>query len=127
MENKTNKKKVLVVDDNVDLNTVLVDKFNMSGLEARGASDGEDGLKKALEFRPDMILLDLVMPKMDGIEMLKKLREDKWGEQAKVMVLTLIDETDRIAKVMEYNVQGYIVKTNYSLDGIVKMIKDAMV
>ena len=124
MDNVKNKKKVLIVDDNSNLVTVLVDKFSASGFEAMGAVDGEDGLKKALEFRPDIILLDLVMPVMDGLEMLKRLRTDEWGKGAKVMVLTVLDEPTHIANAMDSNVLGYIVKTDFSLDGIVKEIQD---
>ena len=62
-----NKKKVLVIDDNSNLVTVLVDKFNVSGFEAVGASGGQEGLKKALEIHPDIILLDLVMTPCDNI------------------------------------------------------------
>ncbi len=118
----SDKKKILIVDDNSDLNTVLVDKLNISGFDAIGAPDGEEGFKKAIEFQPDLILLDLVMPKVDGLTMLKNLREDSWGKTAKVLVLTLLEKTDYIAKAMEYNTEGYMVKTDYSLDGIVSKI-----
>ena len=120
------KKKVLIVDDNHNLVTVLVDKFNKSGFETLGAVNGEDGLKKALEFHPDVILLDLVMPVMDGLGMLKQLRTDVWGKTAKVMILTLLDDAGYVANAMDSNVLGYIVKTDLSLDGIVKQIKTVL-
>lgn len=118
-----NKKIILVIDDNKDLNNVLVDKFIASGFDAKGAFDGEEGLKKALEIHPDVIMLDLVMPKMDGISMLKALRSDTWGKECKVMVLTLLEEPNYVAQTMEYNISGYIVKTNYKLDDIVKQVE----
>lgn len=120
------KKKILVVDDDDSLNTILVDKLNISGFEAKGAVDGEDGLAKALANHPDVILLDLVMPKMNGMEMLKKLRTDEWGKTAKVVILTLLDKVDYVAEAMEYKVSGYIVKTDYSLEGIVKKIEEVV-
>ncbi|MEK7176708.1 MAG: response regulator [Patescibacteria group bacterium] len=120
------KKKILIVDDNENLVTVLVDKFSKSGFETLGAVNGEDGLKKALEFHPDIILLDLVMPVMDGLGMLKQLREDVWGKTAKVMILTLLDDAGYVANAMDANVLGYIVKTDLSLDGIVKQIKTVL-
>ncbi|MFZ2620905.1 MAG: response regulator [Minisyncoccia bacterium] len=126
MEKVENKRKILIVDDNNDLTTVLVDKFNLSGFEAQGAFDGEEGLEKALEFHPDIILLDLLMPKVSGIEMLKQLRKDSWGKEAKVVILTLLDNTGFVAKAMESNIYGYIVKTDYTLDQIVKKIKDTL-
>ena len=126
MTNSYDGKKVLVVDDNESLTTVLVDKLKLSGLDATPATDGEDGLNKALSLHPDIILLDLLMPKMDGLTMLKKLREDKWGKDCKVIVLSLVEEMDYISKAVEYNVFGYIVKTNYTLDGMVEKIKLAL-
>ena len=122
----SNKRKVLVVDDNKALTEVLVDKLKISGFDAEGAGDGEEGLQKAFSFHPDVILLDLVMPKMDGLTMLQKLREDKWGKDCKVIVLSLIEEADYIAKAVDYNVFGYIVKTNYTLDGVIGQINSAI-
>ncbi len=123
MESTNNKIKILVVDDDSNLNNVLVDKLNISGFEAEGVLDGEIGLKRALEFHPDVILLDLVMPKIDGFEVLKRLREDSWGKGAKVIMLTLIDRMDSIAQAVDKNVAGYLVKTNFSLDEIVEEVK----
>jgi DNA-binding response OmpR family regulator len=120
--NTENKKKVLIVDDNQSLNDILIDKLNLSGFDASGVLDGEEGLKKALELHPDVILLDLVMPKMDGLTMLEKLREDSWGNKCKVIVLTLVGEQYHIAKAVEFGVLGYIVKTDNSLEDIVKQI-----
>ena len=121
-----NKKKILIVDDDESLNNVLVDKLNLSGYEAIGASDGVDGLKKALEMHPDLILLDLLMPKMDGLQMLKELREDSWGKLVKVIILTLLEQADYVAKTMDKNVYGYLVKTNFSLEDVVKKVEDAL-
>jgi DNA-binding response OmpR family regulator len=116
--------KVLVVDDNENLSTVLVEKFNASGFEADRAINGRDGLTKALKTHPDIILLDLVMPIMSGLEMLKELRKDDWGKDAKVAILTLIDEVKYVADAMDSNVFGYIVKTDYSLDEVVAKVKE---
>ena len=126
MEKETVKKKILIIDDNVNLTGVLVDKFTSSGFEALGAYDGEDGLKKALEFRPEIILLDIVMPKMDGLEMLKKLREDEWGGKVKVIILTALGEASNIATAMESKVTSYLIKTDYSLDQIVKNVQERL-
>ena len=121
-----NKKKILVIDDDKNLNKVLVDKLNISGFEAIGAFDGIEGLQKALEQHPDLILLDLLMPKMDGLQTLKELRDDIWGKEAKVIVLTLLEEMDSIAKTMEYNISGYLVKTNFSLGDVIKKIQETL-
>jgi DNA-binding response OmpR family regulator len=123
---KSSNKKILVVDDDDNLRTVLVDKLNQSGFDAVGASDGEGGLAKAIEIKPDVILLDVIMPKVGGWEMLTKLRKDPWGETAKVVMLTVLENYDNVALGVEKNISGYIVKTNRSLDEIVKQVSDIL-
>ena len=126
MNIEKNNKKVLIVDDNTDLSSVLVDKFTASGFEADSADNGEIGLKKALETHPDVILLDLVMPVMDGLETLKRLRKDEWGKDAKVIILTLLDEVKYVAEAMDNSFIGYIVKTDESLGNIVDKVKEVL-
>lgn len=126
MNTEKNNKKVLIVDDNTDLSSVLVDKFKASGFEADSADNGEIGLKKALEAHPDVILLDLVMPVMDGLETLKRLRKDDWGKDAKVIILTLLDEVKYVAEAMDNTFAGYIVKTDESLGNIVDKVKEVL-
>lgn len=121
--NETNKKKVLVIDDDDNLRLVLIDKLNMSGFDAVGALNGKEGLEKALKLRPDVILLDILMPIMNGWQMLKKLREDEWGKKAKVLVLTVIEDGEAIAKAVEDGSLAYVIKTEESMDDIVNKVK----
>lgn len=118
------KKKILVIDDNLDLTKVLVDKFSISGYEAKAANDGIEGLRLAKDFKPDLILLDIAMPKKDGLETLKELRSDEWGKTARVIMLTLLEEPNHIATAIENGVLGYLVKTDHSLENIVKEVQD---
>ena len=127
MENSTGpKKKVLIVDDDNDLRTVLKDKLDLSGFDTACAVNGEEGLKKALEIHPDIILLDIMMPKMNGWQTLDKLRQDAWGKNAKVIMLTVLEDLDNVAQAVEKNSVGYLIKTSQSLDGIVFRIKEAL-
>ncbi len=126
MENSGEKKKVLVTDDDKHLMTLLVDKLNVSGFEATGAKNGEEGLEMALEMHPDIILLDVVMPHMDGWEMLEKLRQDPWGKTAKVIMLSVLENADNAAEAVEKGALGYLIKTNWSLDEVVGQIKEAL-
>lgn len=119
-----NKKKILVVDDDENLRTVLVDKLTASGFEVVGAVDGEEGLKKALEWHPDAILLDVMMPKMNGWEMLDKLRADAWGKTVRVIMLTAADATPDVAHALKRGIREYLVKTSYNLEDIVKMLSE---
>lgn len=120
------KKKILVIDDDENLTTVLVDKLNFSGFDADFASDGALGLKKAIETKPDLILLDVKMPNMSGWEMLEKLRVDAWGEKVKVVMLTSIDKPESVAHAVEQGSVVFIVKTNYTLDQIVEKVREVL-
>lgn len=126
MEDNTNKKKVLVVDDDNNLRTVLTDKLNASGFEAVSASDGQDGLNKALEWRPDVILLDVLMPKLSGLEVLGKLRENEWGKTVKVIMLTVLEDTDAVAQAVDKGTFAYLLKTNKNLNDVVKQVRETL-
>lgn len=90
-ENRT-RKMILVVEDSKLLRTIAVDALKTEGFGIYEAGNGRDGLKSALGVHPDMILLDIVMPVMDGLTMLKSLREDEWGKTVPVILLTGEDE-----------------------------------
>ncbi len=118
-----NKKKVLVVDDDDNLRRVLTDKLSASGFDVSNASNGEEGLEKALEIHPDIILLDVMMPIMNGQVMLAKLREDEWGEKAKVIMLTVIEDSEVIAQAVVDGSLAYLIKTDQSMDDVVERVK----
>lgn len=84
-------KKALIIEDDAYIRDMFSDKFKTEGFMVLLASNGEEGLASALGNKPDIILLDIAMPKMDGIEMLKKLRTDAWGSKARVMILTNVN------------------------------------
>jgi CheY-like chemotaxis protein len=122
-EKNKNKLKILVVDDDDNLRLVLVDKLNISGFEVMSAANGKEGLQKALALHPDVILLDVLMPVMNGQEMLKKLREDEWGKNVKVIMLTVVEDAGVIARAVEDGSLAYLIKTDQSIDDIVGKIK----
>lgn len=124
MANEENKKKVLVVDDDENLRTVLLDKLNLSGFEAIGAVNGKEGLEKALKLHPDIILLDVLMPIMSGWETLGNLRKDEWGKKAKVMMLTVIEDAESIAQAVEGQSVAYLLKTEETMDEVVEKVKE---
>jgi len=126
METPTTTNTVLIVDDDADLRNVLKDKFDLSGFKTLTAVDGEDGLNKALASHPDMILLDIMMPKMNGWQALDKIRQDPWGKTAKVIMLTVLEDMDNVAQAVEKNSVGYLIKTSQSLDGIVFRVKETL-
>jgi len=120
-------KKVLVVDDDENLRMVLVDKLNTSGFDVIGEPNGKEGLAKALEWHPDVILLDILMPIMDGWEMLGKLRDDKWGKDAKVIMLTVVEDIKAVARAVQDGSFAYLIKTDKGINEIVEKVKEMLV
>ena len=126
MEQNFQNKKILVVEDEKPMRRVLVDSLKNEGFFVYEADNGISGLDTAIRERPDLILLDLVMPHMDGIEMLKKLRNDEWGKNAVVIVLTNLSDTDKIVEATQCGAFGYLVKTNWKMKEVVKKVKDCL-
>ena len=119
-------KKILIVEDETSSLKALVDKFNREGFKTIEAQDGEIGLKKALKEHPDLILLDIILPKMDGLTALKKLREDKWGKDALVILLTNLSDSKKVAEAVEHNACEYLVKSDWTIEDVVKRVKDKL-
>lgn len=119
------RKLLLFIEDDVILLRMYKTLLQNNGYEVHTAMDGEDGLKKALTDHPDLILLDIRMPKMDGMTMLKQLRQDEWGKNAKVIILTNLDATDTILKeVIENHPTYYLIKANTKSDDVLEKIKE---
>jgi DNA-binding response OmpR family regulator len=118
------RKKILIVEDDVSMLNALHDKFEAEGLKVVLAGNGKEGLALALKTHPEIILLDILMPVMDGIKMLKKLRKDAWGKDAKVIVLSNVSDNDRVVAAVEQGTREYFVKTAWKLDSVVKIVKE---
>lgn len=116
-------KKLLIVEDERALSDLLRDKFESEGFEVATAGDGMAGLEKALSWQPDVMLLDIVMPKMDGLTMLHKLREDSKGKNIQVILLTNLSDTQKVYEAMASGVFDYLVKSNWEIDDLVKEVK----
>jgi len=120
------KSKILVVEDDLPVQKVLSEKLTAEGLDIEVAADGEKGLKMALTDHPDLILLDLIMPNMDGMTMLKKLRQDDWGKSARVIILTNLSDAYKVEEASAKGVFDYLVKSDWKLDDLVKMVKQKL-
>jgi DNA-binding response OmpR family regulator len=116
-------KKILVVDDEKDLRDALRIKLEATGYQVVEAIDGEDGLRKAEEEKPDLILLDITMPKMNGHQVLNQLRQTPWGLRIHVLILTNADDPLNIAQGIGLHSDDYIIKSQTSLEDIVKKVK----
>ena len=121
------KRKILIVEDEKPLLTILHNKFESEGFLSLDAVNGKQGLKMALKEHPDVILLDILMPEMDGITMMQQLRKDEWGSKANVILLTNVDPDTAIAKEMvETEPSYYFVKSNINIDSIVDKVKELL-
>lgn len=120
------KKKVLIADDDDNLRAILSDKLKISGFDVQDVNNGESCLNTALEWHPDVILLDVMMPKMTGWETLDRLREDTWGKNARIIMLTSLEDVSMIARAMEKGTFAYLIKTNISLDKIIEQVRDVV-
>lgn len=123
---KENTKKILIVEDEVVLLDLIADRFIDSGYKVEKASTAEVGIKKALEYRPDLILLDIILPKMDGLTMLKKLRKDKWGSSVPVIVLSNIGDQKKVSEAISIGVYDYLVKSNVKLSEVVEEVREVI-
>lgn len=123
-----NKKIILITEDEKSLRNALHVKLKNSGFDIIEAKDGEEGLKLSLEQHPDLILLDIVMPVMDGISMFKKLREDTWGKGVPVILLSNLPSADeKINKaITELEPTYYFVKAQKSIEEITEKIKERL-
>lgn len=119
------KYKILIVeDDEVMLKTIADNLLSADFKNILRARNGEEGLSLALTERPDLILLDIVMPKMDGMTMLSKLRQETYGKKIKVIFLTNLTADDSMMTgIMRDDPSYYIVKTDYSIDDVIKKVK----
>ncbi len=116
-------KKVLTVEDDAPQRNALRDTFMKEGFTVLEAKDGEEGLQIALREHPDVIVLDIMMPKMNGIEMAKRLREDAWGKTAKILMLTNADDLAHVNSAMSQTVHHYLVKADTSIENIVESVQ----
>ncbi|MBU0458755.1 response regulator [Patescibacteria group bacterium] len=118
------KKKVLIVEDEKPLAHALELKLSHEGFETQIVSDGAQALEKAKEFKPDIILLDLIMPCMDGFTFLEELKKE--GAKTAVIVLSNLGQDEDRKRAEEYGVKGYFVKANTPISDIVKQVKAAI-
>jgi two-component system alkaline phosphatase synthesis response regulator PhoP len=118
--------KVLIVEDEEILLTALSEELKQEGFEAIGAKDGVEGVEKAAAEMPDLILMDLVMPKLDGIGALKQLKETDQTKNIPVVILTNLSDYDKVSDALSLGAMDYLVKANYRLEELVNKIKTVL-
>ncbi|MFA5155453.1 MAG: response regulator [Patescibacteria group bacterium] len=119
-------KKILIVEDEIQLVQALSIKLKEAGFEVLAAYDGIQGLDLAEKHRPDLILCDIKMPKMDGLTMLEKIRAANWGNDIIVMMLSNSGSKEKISAALTNWVARYFVKSDWDLEKIVAEIKKVL-
>ena len=119
-------KTILIIEDESTLQKTMGDVLSQEGYEVVSALDGEAGVRLAAEKTPDLILLDLVLPKMTGFEVLEQLKTGKETQGIPVIVLTNLENMQDIQQVTELGATTYLVKSNYELGEVVQRVKTAL-
>ncbi len=120
------KLKVAVIEDDVPIKELYEFKLKKEGFEVRSAEDGDIGLELVKEFKPDLILLDLLMPHKNGEDMLEELRQFDWAKDIRVIILTNISKDEAPSKLRLLNVDRYIVKAHYTPQQVVDIAKKVL-
>jgi DNA-binding response OmpR family regulator len=120
------KKTILIVEDDESLIKALDIKLTREGYTTVKAMDGEEGLKKFEKNLPDLVLLDIKMPKMDGLTMLKKLREKSKGKTIPVIILTNWGEMDKISTAVKLDTKYYLIKADWDLDEVIEKVRSVL-
>lgn len=115
--------KIAIIEDDQAISQMYRFKFEAEGYKVETAENGRLGLELAESMKPDIMLLDLMMPEMTGDEMLEKMRATDWGAKVKVIILTNVGEQEIPAKVKELGVNGVILKANMTPRQVADMVK----
>jgi len=118
--------KILVIEDEASLQKSLLEFLKEEKFEVVGASDGEMGLVMAKKEKPDLVLLDIILPKKDGYDVLRELKQDESLKKIPVILLTNLESPEDIQRAFELGATTYLVKSNYKLEDVVKKIKETL-
>jgi len=118
--------KILIIEDDKFLRELITQKVGQEGYKVLGAVDGEEGLKMAGEEQPSLILLDLILPTMDGFDVLRKLKEQEVTKNISVIILSNLGQKEDIDKGMQLGATDYMVKAHFTPGEIIEKIKSIM-
>jgi len=117
------KTKILLIEDDNFLVEMYTTKFELEGFEVTSAEDGKKGLDMVKKIKPDIILLDILMPKMDGFAVLDALKKDTGTANIPVILLTNLGQKDDVKKGFEKGAVGYLIKAHFMPSEVVDKIK----
>ncbi|MCX6729399.1 MAG: response regulator [Candidatus Saccharibacteria bacterium] len=115
--------KIAIIEDDLAISQMYRIKFETDGYEVETAENGKQGLELCEKMKPEIILLDVMMPEMTGPEMLEKLRQTDWGVKIKVLILTNMGEQEIPDVVKKYNVEDVILKADMTPSQVAALVK----
>jgi two-component system alkaline phosphatase synthesis response regulator PhoP len=116
--------KILIVEDDLQISNMYQKKFQIDGWNPILAYDGKQGLDKALVEKPDLILLDIIMPEIDGLTVLKRLKKDPRTKKIPVIMLTVLKDDEKIGRAMKLGAADYLVKSSLTPSQVADKIKN---
>ena len=117
------KKKILLVEDDLALSGVYKSRLEMEGFDVRDVNNGENALVSVLEFKPDLVLLDAMMPKISGFDVLDILRNNAETKDVRVIMLTALSQPKDKERAESLGVNDYLVKSQVVIGDVVERIK----
>lgn len=121
-----NQNTILIVEDEAAVRKALRERLQREGYTILEARNGQEGLTLAQGEHPDLILLDIVMPVLDGISMIEKLRRDHWGKEARVIVLSNLTDADMENRAHAAGIPDYLIKSDWTLEDVVHKVKSML-
>lgn len=118
------KKKILIIEDDRSLQNAVVETLGQEGYKTVSAFDGEEGLQKLAAEKPDLILLDIILPKKDGYEVLSEIKGDEATKDIPVLILTNLEEVDNVQKALDLGATTFMVKSDFSLKDVLAKVKE---
>ena len=120
------KQKILIIEDEATLQKALQEVLTAEGYNTLSALDGLRGLEMAREENPELILLDIILPKMDGFEVLEALKSEEKTKSIPVIILTNLSDVSDIQKALDLGATTYLVKADFSLEDVIKKVKETL-
>lgn len=120
------KQKIAIIEDDEPIRMMYKFKLENSGFDVSAAADGLQGLEVIEKNQPDLILLDIMMPEMNGDEMLEKLRATDWGASIRTVILTNLSKDEAPHELRMLNIDRYIVKAHHTPAQVVDIVKDIL-
>lgn len=119
-------KKVLIIEDDIFLKELMIRKLVEEKYQVISAVDGEEGVKKVKEERPDLVLLDLILPGIQGYEVMTKMKEDKKTAKIPVIIISNLGQKEEIEKGLKLGAVDFLVKAHFTPDDIIQKVKAAL-